>query len=67
MDGRSIIIDYLSAEDRGERFPSLVAECLRRRADVIVPMTTPAAQAAKNATHAVPIVMASADPVGPGS
>jgi putative ABC transport system substrate-binding protein len=67
VDGRSIIIDYLSAEDRGERFPSLVAECLRRRADVIVPMTTPAAQAAKIATRTVPIVMASADPVGPGS
>jgi putative ABC transport system substrate-binding protein len=43
VDGQSIIIDYLSAEDRGERFPALVAECLHRKADVIYASTTPAA------------------------
>jgi putative tryptophan/tyrosine transport system substrate-binding protein len=67
VNGQSIIIDYLSAEDRGERFPALVAECLRRKADVIVPSTTPAAQIAKNATRTIPIVMiALGDPVGTG-
>jgi putative tryptophan/tyrosine transport system substrate-binding protein len=67
VDGQSIIIDYLSAEDHGERFPDLVAECLRRKADVIIPSTTPAAQIAKNATSTVPIVMiALGDPVGTG-
>jgi putative ABC transport system substrate-binding protein len=67
VDGQSIIIDYLSAEDHGERFPDLVAECLRRKADIIVPSTTPAAQIAKNATSTVPIVMiALGDPVGTG-
>jgi putative tryptophan/tyrosine transport system substrate-binding protein len=67
VDGQSIIIDYLSAEDHGERFPDLVAECLHRMADVIVPSTTPAAQVAKNATSTVPIVMiALGDPVGTG-
>ena len=66
-DGKSIIIDYLSAEDHGERFPALVAECLRRKADVIVPSTTPAAQVAKNATQTIPIVMiALGDPLGTG-
>jgi putative ABC transport system substrate-binding protein len=66
-DGKSITIDYLSAEDRGDRFPALVDECLRRKADVIVPSTTPAAQVAKNATQTVPIVMiALGDPVGTG-
>jgi putative tryptophan/tyrosine transport system substrate-binding protein len=67
VDGESIIIDYLSAADRGERFPDLVAECLRRKADIIVPSTTPAARIAKNATNTVPIVMiALGDPVGTG-
>ena len=67
VNGQSIVIDYLSAEDHGERFPDLVAECLRRKADIIVPSTTPAAQVAKNATNTIPIVMiALGDPVGTG-
>ncbi len=67
VDGRSIIIDYLSAEERNERFPTVAAECLRRKADVIATITTPAALAAKNATRTIPIVMmALADPVGTG-
>jgi putative ABC transport system substrate-binding protein len=67
QDGRSIIIDYLSAEGGTERFPSAAAECLRRNADVIVTATTPAAQAAKNATRTIPIVMMNqGDPVGTG-
>jgi putative ABC transport system substrate-binding protein len=67
VDGRSIIIDYLSADGRNERFPSLAAECLRRKADVIVPATTPAAQAARDATQTIPIVLfRMGDPVGTG-
>jgi putative tryptophan/tyrosine transport system substrate-binding protein len=67
MDGRSIIIDYLSADSRNDRFPSLAAECLRRKADVIVPATTPAAQVARDATRTIPIVMLPlGDPVGTG-
>ena len=57
VDGRSIVIDYLSADGRNEQFPSLAAECLRRKADVIVPATTPAAQAARDATQTIPIVL----------
>jgi putative tryptophan/tyrosine transport system substrate-binding protein len=67
VDGRSIIIDYLSADERGERFPTLAAECLRLKADLIATTTTPATLAAKNATRTIPIVMmALADPVGTG-
>ncbi|MFZ1087806.1 MAG: ABC transporter substrate-binding protein [Xanthobacteraceae bacterium] len=67
VDGQSINIDYLSAEGRGERFPALAAECLRRQADIIAVSTTPAAQAAKNATRTIPIIMiALGDPVGTG-
>jgi putative ABC transport system substrate-binding protein len=67
VDGQSITIDYLSAEGRGERFPALAAECLRLKADIIAVSTTPAAQAAKNATRTIPIIMlALGDPVGTG-
>jgi putative ABC transport system substrate-binding protein len=67
VDGQTITIDYLSANGRGERFPALAAECLRLKADIIAVSTTPAAQAAKNATHTIPIVMiALGDPVGTG-
>ena len=31
VDGKTINIDYLSADGHGERFSSLAAECLRRR------------------------------------
>ena len=68
VDGQTITIDYLfPADGRGERFPALAAECLRLKADIIVVTTTPAAQAAKNATHTIPIVMIPlGDPVGTG-
>ncbi|MGB8446690.1 MAG: ABC transporter substrate binding protein, partial [Pseudolabrys sp.] len=67
IDGQTISIDYLSAEGLDERFPDLVSECLRRKADIIAVSTTPAAQAAKRGTRTVPIVMtAVGDPVGTG-
>src|SRR5262245_822840 len=67
VNGQTISIDYLSAEGSDERFPDLVSECLRNKADVIAVSTTPAAQAAKRATRSVPIVLiALGDPVGTG-
>jgi putative tryptophan/tyrosine transport system substrate-binding protein len=67
VDGQTINIDYLSADGRSERFAALAAECLRLKADIIALSTTPAARAAKNATHTTPIVMiALGDPVGTG-
>ena len=59
VDGQTVAIDYLSAEGRGERFPELARECLRRGADIIVATTTPAALAAKEATSTIPIIMLS--------
>jgi putative tryptophan/tyrosine transport system substrate-binding protein len=48
-------------------FAALATECLRLKADIIVVTTTPAAQAAKNATHTIPIVMHSlGDPMATG-
>jgi putative ABC transport system substrate-binding protein len=67
VNERTIAIDYLSAGGRGERFPSLAAECVRLNAGIIVVSTTPSARAAKEATHTIPIVMiALGDPVGTG-
>jgi putative tryptophan/tyrosine transport system substrate-binding protein len=67
VDGQTITIDYLTADGHGERFPMLAAECLRLKADIIAVSTTPATQAAKNATRSIPIVMiALGDPVGTG-
>ena len=67
VDGRTIIIDYLSAEERSDRFPALAAECLRLKTDVIAVSSTPAARVAKETTHTIPIVMiARGDPVGTG-
>jgi putative ABC transport system substrate-binding protein len=66
VDGLTITIDYLSA-GTAVGFPALATECLRRKADIIVVTTTPAAQAAKNATRTIPIVMHSlGDPVATG-
>jgi len=65
--GQTITIDYMSADGQGDRCPTLTAECLRLNADVIVVTTTPAAQAAKNATRTIPIVMIPlGDPVATG-
>jgi putative tryptophan/tyrosine transport system substrate-binding protein len=67
VDGKTITIDYVSADGNGERFPSLAAECVRLKADIIAASTTPATQAAKKATRSIPIVMIGlGDPVGTG-
>src|ERR1700757_3808454 len=57
IDGRTITIDYLSADGRGERFSALAAECLPLKADIIVASPTPATQVAKDATRTIPIVI----------
>ena len=67
VDGKTIAIDYLSADSRAEQYPVNAAECVRRNADIIVTATTPATQAAKKATRTIPIVMLSlGDPIGSG-
>src|SRR5262245_26275756 len=67
VHGRTLTVDYLTADGRSDVFPALTAECLRLNADIIAVTTTPAAQAAKSATRTVPIVMVSVgDPVGTG-
>jgi putative ABC transport system substrate-binding protein len=67
VHGRNINISYLSADNNGDRFPTLIDECLNLKPDVIAVTTTPAAHLLKKATRTVPIVMvALGDPLGTG-
>ena len=67
VHGRNIDISYLSADNVGGRFPTLIDECLNLNPDVIAVTTTPAAHLLKKATRTVPIVMvALGDPLGTG-
>jgi putative ABC transport system substrate-binding protein len=66
-EGRDVVIEWRSADGDFARVPSLVADLVQRKVDVIVVETTPATLAAKNATSAIPIVMTIvSDPVGSG-
>jgi len=67
VEGRSLILEYRSADGRTDRFPEFVAEFVSLKVDVIVTRGTPAAVAAKNGTATIPVVMASnGDPLGSG-
>ena len=58
---------FRSAEGHLDRLSELAAELVRLKVDIIVTWFTPATQAAKQATHEIPIVMAdTGDPVGTG-
>ena len=67
VEGRNIVIEYRWAEGNYERFPSLIAELLSLKVDVIVTAGTPAALAVQRTAATVPLVMvAVGDPVGSG-
>jgi len=67
VEGRNIAIEYRWAGNREERLPTLAAELVRMKVDVLVTASTPAAWAAKRATTTIPIVATFvADPVGSG-
>ena len=64
-EGRNVDVDYVWAEGFYDRLPTLAAELVRRRVDVIIAAGgTTAALAAKQATTSIPIVILSgSDPV----
>ncbi len=67
VESQNYILEYRSADGKGERFPALADELVRLHVDLIVTRGTPAAQAAKNATETIPIVMAAiGEPLGVG-
>jgi putative tryptophan/tyrosine transport system substrate-binding protein len=66
-EGQSIRYQFRSDRGQASRLPELAAELVLLKVDLIVTWFTPAAQAAKQATREIPIVMALAgDPVGTG-
>jgi putative ABC transport system substrate-binding protein len=58
VEGRNLIIEYRSSDGSAQRFPSLAAELVRLKVDLIVARGTPATKAAKDATATIPVVMA---------
>jgi ABC-type uncharacterized transport system substrate-binding protein len=67
VEGTNILIERRYAAGQFARLPDLAADLLHLQVDVLIAGDAPAAQAAKEATRTLPIVMASvADPVGIG-
>jgi putative ABC transport system substrate-binding protein len=67
IDGKTIVIEYHSAEGKRGRLPVIAAELVTLKVDVIVTDTTPTTLAAKQATRTIPIVFIGAgDPVTSG-
>jgi putative ABC transport system substrate-binding protein len=67
VEGRNLVIEGRWYGERTERLPTLAAELVRLKVDVIVAGAAPAPEAAQRATSTIPIVMAShVDPVGAG-
>ena len=59
--GQTIRLEYRYAECQWDRFPTLAAELVQLKPDVIVTGTLPDVLAAKQATTTIPIVVAAAD------
>jgi len=67
VEGKNIVIEWRSAEEKLDRLSALAAELVRLKVDVIVTGGPTATRSAKEATSTIPIVMAlDNDPVGSG-
>jgi putative tryptophan/tyrosine transport system substrate-binding protein len=67
VEGKNIVIEFRSAEGKPDRVPSLVAELVQLKVDVLVSQTTTGILAARQATKTIPIVMVTVqDPVARG-
>ena len=67
IEGKNILVEPRYAEGQLDRFPSLVAELVQLKVDVLIVSALPAIRAAKQATKTIPIVMVTTvDPVATG-
>jgi putative tryptophan/tyrosine transport system substrate-binding protein len=67
IEGKNIVIEYRSPEEKLDRLPELAAELVRLKVDIIVTAGSGATRPAKAATVTIPIVMTQDDdPVGSG-
>jgi putative ABC transport system substrate-binding protein len=66
-EGRNLVVEMHYARGATERLPAIAKAAAARKPDIIVARGTPSAQAAKQATTAIPVVFLSvADPVRVG-
>lgn len=66
IEGRNLDFDFGIAE-RVDQLPSIAADLIRRKADVMLASGTPAVLPARNATNTVPVVFVAAlDPIETG-
>jgi putative tryptophan/tyrosine transport system substrate-binding protein len=66
-EGKNVLVEYRYIEGKLDRIPSLVAELVQLKVDVLVVVALSAIRAAKQATKTIPIVMvATVDPVATG-
>jgi putative tryptophan/tyrosine transport system substrate-binding protein len=67
IEGKNILVEYRYIEGKTDSIPSLVAELVQLKVDVLVLGPLPAIRAAKQATKTIPIVMVTTqDPVAAG-
>jgi putative ABC transport system substrate-binding protein len=67
IEGKNIVVEWRSPEGKPDRMPTLAAELVRLKVDVIVTGGSGATRPVKEATSTIPIVMAQdQDPVGNG-
>jgi putative ABC transport system substrate-binding protein len=67
VEGKNLAIEEISSGGNPDRLPSLIAQLVQKKVDVIVVGNTTAALAAKKLTTTIQIVFANAaDPVGAG-
>jgi putative ABC transport system substrate-binding protein len=57
IEGQNVALEWRFADGVAERLPALADELVRHNVEVILAISTPASQAAKNATGTIPIVM----------
>jgi putative ABC transport system substrate-binding protein len=66
-EGKNILVDYRYIEEKLDRIPSLVAELVQLKPNVLLVVSPPAIRAAKQATKTIPIVIVTTqDPVATG-
>jgi len=66
-EGKNIVMEFRSAQGKPDRIPSLVAELVQLKVDVLVSQSTGGILAAKQATKTIPIIMVTVqDPVARG-
>ena len=67
IEGQNILAEYRFAGAKPEQLSEFAAELVRLKVDIIIAVSTPAAQAARKATATIPIVFSMvSDPVASG-